>query len=196
MINEVPAYPVHLTEKQEHEALAAAYGAPMSPEMTYEERVRMRRILDDLDRKEAGGSKEFDLNKPPVPPYVYREYPFLMYNHGKVAGPDAWKMVKPALNHEQREKMRSEGWSEEPRPIEIPGVELTASERLQADEIDRRLRMPRERLEAEQSAEYMASMRAQIEELEAKLAVQSGEEPKAEPSELETIQQSRKRSKA
>jgi hypothetical protein len=141
----------------------------------------MRRMLDELDQKQAGGMKEFDLNKPPVPPYVYREYPFLMYNHQT-------KQTRPALNHEQRQKMLAEGWSEDPIPAEVPEVELTVSERIQAEEIDRRLKMPKEQLEAEQSAEYVASLRREIAELRA-----AAQQEPQEPEQAETAERSTRR---
>ena len=106
--------------------------SPKTTELTYEERVRMRRHLDELDAKEAGGHKEFDLNKPLTPPYVYREYPFLMYHH-------ATRKTRPAHNAEQRQRMLAEGWSEDPVMIESPEVELTVTERMQAEELDRAL---------------------------------------------------------
>jgi hypothetical protein len=187
MINELPARSSNLTEQQQREATAAVYGASMSPnttELTYEERIRMRRMLDALDQKEGSALKEFDLNKPPVPPYVYREYPFILYHHQS-------KQAKAAHNHEQRQKMLAEGWSENPIAIETPAVELTVSERMQAEELDRQLKMPREQLEAEQSAEHMAAMRARIAELEAQVGVNVT----TEPAETETEKSQRKRSK-
>ena len=206
-INEIPAAGSNLTEKQQREAMAAVYdlaGASMHPntqnelmdeerELTYVERVRMRQHLDNLDQKQAGGLKEFDLNKPPVPPYAYREYPFLMYNHRT-------KQTRAALNHEQRQKMLAGQWpqypgqwSEEPARAEIPEVELTVSERLQAEEIDRRLKMPKEQLETELSAQHMAEMRTKIAELEARLA---HEDLNKEPEMATTEISNRKRSKA
>lgn len=192
-IHEFPVHQSNLTDEQQREALAAAYGlsgVPMSPnirtDLTYEERIKMRRMLDDLDQREAGGLKEFDLNKPPVPPYVYREYPFLMYHH-------ATRQTRQAVNYEQRQKMLAEGWSEDPVPIEVPEVELTATERMQAEELDRRLKMPKEQLEAESSAEHMAAMRAKIAELEAKVAHE--DEAEAGDPEMATTEKSRKRSK-
>jgi hypothetical protein len=145
-INEIPAKLSGLTEQQEKEAIAAVYGAArMHPntmtELTYEERVKMRRMLDELDQKQAGGMKEFDLNKPPVPAYAYQEYPFLLYNHQT-------KQSRPAMNPQQRQQMLAAGWSENPVPTESPEVELTPIERQIAEEIDRRLRMPKEEFEA------------------------------------------------
>ena len=74
-------------------------------DFSYEDRVRMRRWLDSEDQKQAGGMKEFDLAKPPVPAYQYREYPFLMYHH-------ASGVAKPARNYEERHIMLAQGWSE------------------------------------------------------------------------------------
>jgi len=157
-INEAAGYHSNLSQKEQKEAAQAIYGlgGPMSEApMTYEERVRMRRVLDDLDQKEAGGMREFDLNKPPVKAYVYQEYPRLMYNHGNVTGPDASKKIKPAPNYQQHQTMLAQGWREDPpgklaAPVE---VELTAEEEKQARKINRRLKMPKEQLEAEMQAE-------------------------------------------
>jgi hypothetical protein len=131
--------PSNLTQKQQKEAMRSIYGlneretmTPTNTDLTYEERVKLRRMLDNLDQKEAGGTKEFDLNKPPVPPYVYREFPYLMYNHEV-------KSTRPARNHEERERMLAEGWSTEPFPAEAPEIELTAAERAEAEEIDKKL---------------------------------------------------------
>src|SRR5437899_1132241 len=80
-LNEAQGY-LHsnLTEKQQREAEEAIYGlerAPMTPEPpTYEERVKMRRYLDQMDQKEASGAmKEFDLNKPPAQPTSTANFP-------------------------------------------------------------------------------------------------------------------------
>jgi hypothetical protein len=94
--------------------------------------VKMRRMLDQLDQKEAGGMKEFDLNKPPVPPYVYREYPYLMYHHGM-------RQTRPARNIEERQRLIGEGWSETPFPAEGQEIELTAEEHEEASNIDSKL---------------------------------------------------------
>jgi hypothetical protein len=130
--------PSNLTEKQQHEAMEAIYGLgerdTMSPtELTYEERIKMRRLLDQLDQKEAGGHKEFDLNKPPVPPYIYREYPKLMYRHDT-------KASRPAHNFAECQQMLEAGWTEDPvAPPAPPEVELTAEERDEANAVDRQL---------------------------------------------------------
>jgi hypothetical protein len=143
-MNEAAGYRTsNLTEKQKREAMQAVYGLTeretMSPitELTYEERIKMRRMLDALDQKEAGGLKDFDLNKPPVPPYVYREYPILMYHHGT-------SQNRPAGNYEERQRMLAEGWVEDPFPAgAAPEIPLTAAEHAEAADIDRRLEKKR-----------------------------------------------------
>jgi hypothetical protein len=128
-----------LTAQQQREAMQAIYGDPMTPEtLTYEDRVRMRRLLDEMDHKDTVGStKEFDLNKPPVPPYVYREFPFLMYHH-------ASHQTKPARSGEERERMMAAGWSEDPFPAEAPPeVLLTAEEQAESEEVDKKLKKRR-----------------------------------------------------
>lgn len=102
-------------------------------ELTYEERVRLRQMLDIMDQKQAGGMKEFDLNKPPVPAYVFREYPFLMYNHET-------GQAKAARNGAERELMEASGWSEDPFPAaEPPEIPLTAAEHAEVSEVDKKL---------------------------------------------------------
>jgi hypothetical protein len=126
-INEGLGNPSNLTEKEQREAMKAVYGlaerAPMTPTTTdlstfsFEERKRLRELLDREDGKLAG-QREFDLNKPPAPPYQYREFPFLMYHH-------ATGKTHPARNEEEREHLISEGWSRNPKRDE-PIIELTA----------------------------------------------------------------------
>ncbi|HEY1896702.1 MAG TPA: hypothetical protein VGG62_10540 [Terracidiphilus sp.] len=106
----------------------------MSPDtLTYEDRVRMRRLLDQMDQKDTVGStKEFDLNKPPAPPYVYREFPFLMYDH-------ASRQYKAAKNQQDRERMLDAGWSEEPFPSEPPEIPLTSAEHAEVEDVTKKL---------------------------------------------------------
>lgn len=129
----------NLTEKQQREAQQAIYGleerAPaMTPDtLTYEERVKMRRYLDQLDQKEAAGIKDFDLNKPPTAPYVYREFPRLMYHHDR-------REARPAANQMEKDRMLAEGWAIEPFPSEPPPeIPLTAAEHAEADFINSKL---------------------------------------------------------
>lgn len=130
-----------LTQKQQQEAVEAIYGLPGKPdtmhppndEPSYEERQKWRAYLDQLDRKEAT-VKEFDLNKPPVEPYVYREYPKMMFEH-------ATGKTRIARNHEEREFLLTRGWSDQPIAIESPPVlvPMTVEEEMEIEEIDRKL---------------------------------------------------------
>jgi hypothetical protein len=143
-LNEAGGY-LHssLTEQQQREAQRAIYGLPerdqhMSPEtLTYEDRVRMRRILDEMDQKDTMNStREFDLNKPPAKPYVYSEFPFLMYNHET-------HQTRPARSDEERDRLQAQGWSADPFPAEGAEIPLTAAEHAEADEINSRLKKKR-----------------------------------------------------
>jgi hypothetical protein len=136
-MNESLGRPSNLTQKQQREALEAIYGLTMTPtpELTYEERIKMRRYLDQLDQKESGSMKTFDLNKPPQDPYVYREYPILLYKH-------ATGENKPAYDYEQRQRMLADGWSENPKREAAPAVvdDLTEDERREAEAMDKQLK--------------------------------------------------------
>lgn len=128
----------NLTEQQQREAEQALYGLDKGPTMSpdplrNDEIERMRQIIAQHDAKTAQNSmKEFDLNKPPSTPYVYQEFPFLMYHHQT-------KKTRPARNHDERERMVAEGWSMDPFPAEGVEIPLTAAEHAEADEIDARL---------------------------------------------------------
>lgn len=129
-----------LTTQQKAEAMKSIYGlaegptsmTPAIPEMSFEERIKLRRLLDSMDQKEAGTMKEFDLNKPPVAPYVYSEYPFLMYDHES-------RTMRAARNYDERQQMLAQGWSEEAYPADPPVITLSASDRAEAQEIDKQL---------------------------------------------------------
>jgi len=122
--------------------MRAVYGLAvrdeMTPELTYDERIRMREHLDALDKKEATVG-EFDLNKPPLKPYVHREYPMVLYSH-------ATKQTQVAHNYEQRQTMLAQGWSIDPEPPKVaPEPEtvgadgLTAAERAEIEALDAQL---------------------------------------------------------
>jgi hypothetical protein len=130
-----------LNQQQQHEAMEAIYGLkkeqPMTPQLTHDEFERMRQILAQHDAETVQKSmKEFDLNNPPVERYVFREYPFLMYNHqtGK---------TQPAVNHEVRQRMLAEGWTEEPFTAEPQEIPLTAAEEAEAEQINSKLKKRR-----------------------------------------------------
>ncbi len=126
-----------LTENQQQEAMESLYGLerdPMSPDpLSNDEIDRMRQIIAQHDAKTAQTAmKEFDLNKPSSGPYVYREFPFLLYDH------QAGK-TKAARNHEERQQMLADGWSESPCATEMPEIPLTPAEHAEADRIDAKL---------------------------------------------------------
>lgn len=130
----------NLTQKQQREAMESLYGlteerTTMAPEMTYEERERLRQILAQHDAKDAAqANSTFDLNKPPQAKYVYREFPFVMYNH-------ATGKAKAARDHVERERLIAEGWSSDPiAPEAPPEIPLTAAEQAEADTINTQLR--------------------------------------------------------
>ena len=153
-INESLGHSSNLTEKEQREAMKNVYGlaerAPMTPtadpsdlsDLNYEQRVRLRQMLDEQERKGAG-IKEFDLNKPPVEPYRFREFPFLMYHW------DTGK-TRQARNADEREFLIAEGWSREPKrpePIIEMAAEpdrdehgLTAADRAEIEMVDKQLK--------------------------------------------------------
>lgn len=135
-LNEAGYRDSNLTERQQHEAMESIYGLgeTMTPtDLSYEDRVRMRRMLDELDQKETvGATKDFDLNKPPTAKYVFQEFPFLMYHHQS-------KRCKAARNHVEREEMERGGWSVDPFPAEGAELPLTAEEHAEVEEVQRKL---------------------------------------------------------
>jgi hypothetical protein len=73
-----------LTNGQKQQQEAAAYGLPLRPQtldvshMTHEQIEALRGVLFQHDAQNAAMTREFDLNKPPTPPYRYQEYPRLL----------------------------------------------------------------------------------------------------------------------
>jgi hypothetical protein len=59
--------------------------------------------------QEQNEAETFDLNKPRVTPHTYQEYPLLLYRH-------ATGETRAAHDAAERQKMLSEGWSEDPYP--------------------------------------------------------------------------------
>ena len=108
--------------------------------LTQEEIAKFRRFLSLQESGEAG-RKEFDLAKPPVPAYQFREFPFVMYNHRT-------RQTKPARNHQEREEMTAQGWSVEPfeNPQERAEI-LSPAEYGEARKMDALLKMSPEKLE-------------------------------------------------
>lgn len=140
-LNEANGYPSNLTPQQQREAMQNLYGlgGNVTPtaeqtDLTFEEVERLRRILDRFDKSQSAGRKEFDLARPPVPPYRYQPYPFLMYHHqsGK---------TKAAHSNDEQTQLLMEGWSVDPFPAEASAPELTAKEQLDAARLDILLKM-------------------------------------------------------
>lgn len=79
----------------------------MTPEdLTYADRNRLRQMLDAEDLKQSGGMKSFDLNKPPTPPYQFREFPCMMFG--------ASGITCAAHNSYERDQLRRQGWTDAP----------------------------------------------------------------------------------
>jgi len=106
-------------------------------------------------RQQNNGIKEFDLATPPRQfsdpyagpgPYRYQEFPFTMYNHRT-------RQAKNARNFQEREAMRSQGWSEDPiteHPQERQDAmmqNLSGADVAQASKFDLLLKMPPEKLD-------------------------------------------------
>ena len=108
-----------LTPEQMQQQEAAAYGLPQRPQsidvsnMTHEQIEALRGVLFQHDARNAAMQREFDLNKPPTPPYRYQEFPRMLYLGRQTA------IVKDAFELEQ---YLEQGWSKE--PLEAPMLNL------------------------------------------------------------------------
>jgi hypothetical protein len=137
-----------LTPKEEHEAMREIYGLGDQRTMTpvanavYEARIQaLEAKIKELDpRQAAPGMKEFDLAKPPVPQYQFREFPFIMYHHQT-------RTSRAANSHEERERMRDDGWSDQPFRAQGYEEPLTRAEIEEAAKFDRRAQMSSAHLE-------------------------------------------------
>lgn len=79
----------------------------MTPEdLSFTDRTRLRQMLDAEDLKQSGGMKSFDLNKPPSPPYVFKEFPCMMFGEGGA--------TCAAHNSYERDQLRRRGWTDAP----------------------------------------------------------------------------------
>ena len=133
-----------LTTQQKKDQLAVLYGLnpkdyhPMTPAgLTIAEIEKMRALVNAADSANQGGNKEFDLAKPPTPPYRYTEYPRAMYDHVK---------GRPSRNvnsDEEREVAEEAGWSiNAMAPVEAdedPFAGLSAEDAAAAREADEKL---------------------------------------------------------
>ncbi len=138
------AYGFHrsnLTKEQKRAAEAAVYGQPvptMPPNaLTQEEIERMRTLVAQNDAQ--GAVKEFDLNNPQTPPYVFQPFPTTVYHH-------ATKRNKIVPDQEALDKAMAEGWKHEPVPSEPPPeIELDAEAKEEVAAVDQHLKKPAKR---------------------------------------------------
>jgi hypothetical protein len=105
------AYGFHrsnLTKEQKRAAEAAVYGQPvptMPPNaLTPEEIERMRTLVAQHDSQ--GAVKEFDLNNPVTPPYVFQPFPTTVY-HAKLGN-------KVVPDQEALDEALAAGWKHAP----------------------------------------------------------------------------------
>lgn len=99
----------NLTPQQKREAEAAIYGLQepadtMSHDLSPAEIERMRAMIAAHDQKTS--VSEFDLNKPPVQPYVYQAFPKCVYH------PDGRNRI--ARDEQELEMAIEAGWSLKP----------------------------------------------------------------------------------
>ena len=107
----------NLTPQQKREAEAAIYGLqeppyPMSHDLSASEIERMRAMIAQHDQKTS--VTEFDLNKPPVEPYVYQPFPKTVYH------PDGRNRI--VRDEPEMEMALEAGWKLKPI-VAAPAVE-------------------------------------------------------------------------
>src|SRR5215472_18103758 len=123
-----------ITNEQRRFQQMAAYDLPReSPgNYTHEQIEGMRRFVQSYDAQNAAIRQEFDLNKPPTPPYRYQEYPRMLYRGAQTA------IVQDDV---ELEIMLAENWSKDPPPpgtLELNlGGELTPAMRAEAKGLDK-----------------------------------------------------------
>ena len=164
----------NLTDEQKQIQDRAAYGLPQQAPsldvgaMTHEKIEWLRGLIFQHDAQNAAMTREFDLNKPPTPPYRHQEFPRLLYRDGKTMA----ATTKAAL-----EEMLKSGWSMDPPPtMEVNlGGELTAEMKAEAAAIDAQLHQP-----------SVKDLMAEIEALKARLdsSIEKPPPRKKEPSGL------------
>lgn len=97
---------------------------------------KMRAIIHQHDKTNQGGSKEFDLAKPPVPPYRYQRYDLLMYNHDEGT-------TAVARDAAQEAKLAEQGFACEPFEIEAPTAHLSAADRREIEAVEKNIELPK-----------------------------------------------------
>ena len=123
----------NLTKEQQRAAEAAVYGqsVPTMPPnaLTPEEIERMRTLVAQNDAQ--GAVKEFDLNNPVTPPYVYQPFPTTVY-HAKLGN-------KVVPDQEALDEALAAGWKHEapdPKKDLPPEIEPDAAAREEVAAVD------------------------------------------------------------
>jgi len=124
--------------------------------LTHEQIEGMRRFVQSYDAQNAAITREFDLNKPPTPPYKYQEYPRMLY-----------RGTQTSIVHDddECELMLSQNWSKTPSQAGTVnlnlGGDLTPAMRAEAQAIDARLREP-SRNDMEREMEKLRAENAEL----------------------------------
>ena len=130
-----------LTNQQIQQQEAAAYGLPLRGQtidvsgMTHEQIEALRGVLFQHDAANAAMTREFDLNKPPTPPYRYQEFPRMLYRGDQVhIVPDAYAL----------EEALAQGWDLRPQgtPQLNLGGDLTPAQMVEVQRVDAEARKP------------------------------------------------------
>jgi len=130
----------NLTKEQQRAAESAVYGQSV-PTMTHnqltpEEIERMRTLVAQHDSQ--GAVKEFDLNNPVTPPYVYQPFPTTVYHH-------ATGRNKVVPDQEALDKALAEGWKHTPTAASDPPpeIELDDATKEEAAAVDKEAKKPK-----------------------------------------------------
>ena len=149
-----------LTNQQIQQQEAAAFGLPLRGQsidvsgMTHEQIEALRGVLFQHDAQNAAMQREFDLNKPPTPPYRYQEYPRMLYRGDEVhIVADSYALEEAMAN----------GWSKDPP--------LTGTVKLNlGGELSPAMMAEVQRVDAEARKPSHADLERQIAELQAQNA--------------------------
>lgn len=125
-----------LTREQKEEAMRALYGLPREEEMSEFsaqeiEIMRQKVAAHDAQHRQIG-VREFDLNRPPKEPYVYQEFPRMLYHHGE-------QKTKIVYSPEECEAYQAQGWSKDQCPVDFVEPELDAATAREAAVLDEQL---------------------------------------------------------
>jgi len=92
---------------------------------------KMRLFVTEHD-KSKGSNNTFDLNNPPRVPYVYQEFPRLVYHHGA-------RKHKPVHSADEHKAALADGFQNEPFPAEAAVPELDPAEQAEVAALDKKL---------------------------------------------------------